>query len=323
MPQASVYFVVLLLNYTSGMPWKVLPWNVLWDWIRGKEPSKDPVFFDVATEGCGVALALMLTTTFSVISPAIMLSAAVFFSFATGVYSWMFENVYGKKIEGSAYKYHDFESHGEVWHELFQVSMTGLVLSASTVSGIVLSKALTLQEGEVTFDVWMLIFACLLLLMGVLRFWSKCLLNYHHYSESMTYEDAIALDGDPGQQAIVDLFSGDYYRDPMSDCIDYLYSSERSNRPGSGSKSPGADFASEQTLASERALANVAPSQRQGPRGDEPRLEENTTDQHQPEMVQSPTEDGEMISAAQPSVSETAVPLEPQASKPKDPVEAL
>eukprot|EP00443_Scrippsiella_acuminata_P095872 CAMPEP_0115750128 /NCGR_PEP_ID=MMETSP0272-20121206/94558_1 /TAXON_ID=71861 /ORGANISM="Scrippsiella trochoidea, Strain CCMP3099" /LENGTH=687 /DNA_ID=CAMNT_0003195221 /DNA_START=100 /DNA_END=2160 /DNA_ORIENTATION=- len=224
MPQASVYFIVLLLNYTSGMPWKLLRFNVIWTWMRGKPPSKDPVFFDVASEGCTVAVALMLTTTFSVISPAIMLSSAVFFSVATYVYSWSFANLFGKRVEGSPHKYQEFDSDGGIWLELFQVSMAGLSVSTFTVSGIVMSRVLVLQGGEVTFEVWLLFFACLFLLLGILHFWARCERSFLHYAESMTFEDTIAVDREPGQSSIIERFDGEYYRDPMSKCVDFLYS---------------------------------------------------------------------------------------------------
>eukprot|EP00931_Biecheleriopsis_adriatica_P033948 TRINITY_DN19665_c0_g1_i1.p1 TRINITY_DN19665_c0_g1~~TRINITY_DN19665_c0_g1_i1.p1 ORF type:complete len:824 (+),score=133.08 TRINITY_DN19665_c0_g1_i1:236-2473(+) len=184
--------------------------------------ADEPVYPWFPYEGTNLAIILIIANLYSVIAPVLMPLCALYFAVAACMYRWVFQNVYGRKLEESTGAVNDvghcaisqeFDSGGKIWPPLYSCAMAGLLLGVISASGI-LSLQLVSSKQTVWNDLGP-VYGMLALVPLILYFWWLCERTYLTSSDGMPFEDAVTVANFILSENIVSEFDKDYYCDPL------------------------------------------------------------------------------------------------------------
>uniref|UniRef100_A0A7S4Q4I3 CSC1/OSCA1-like 7TM region domain-containing protein n=1 Tax=Alexandrium monilatum TaxID=311494 RepID=A0A7S4Q4I3_9DINO len=195
-PQVAVYFAnFVMARIGLSLPMLLLrPWALLGRLCRRQSEEEPPVHCWIGYEATNLVIVLVVANMYAVIAPLIMVLCVVYFALAGYVYNYLFRYVYTA----------EFDCQGRFWEELFHGAMSGLLLGALTVTGVVGAKA----DTEFPFYVMSV------LLVIILIFKHNVHSFFHKRSLYMPFEDAIKVDRTVGPD-LVRRFDSMYYVDPI------------------------------------------------------------------------------------------------------------
>lgn len=220
LPRVSARFVILVLNKIGmTLPFVVLRLQAFFAGCCGLW-AELPVYCWFGYEGTNLAIVLVVAHMYSVIAPIVMPLCALYFAVAMCMYRWVFQRVYGRKLDPAQMESEvscvaqEFDCCGGFWFELFGCAMGGLLVGVVSVTGV-LTLRLVRNAEQLKWYGFMPAYAMSALVPVIVYFWWRCNKNFNVLASVMPYEDAVTVSRYTLSDQVVSKFDGDYFLDPL------------------------------------------------------------------------------------------------------------